>query len=145
MSNTREYAVESIVIALLATSSAFSGVQIVHKEEDTAAAKDRVIVSAAVKTPELPGFRPQANPIAWSSLVSIDARLSTRDAATIETWGNAIDALLQASAPGSVASLAASLFPSQNLDLYAAEGGERQGEDTEIRQRVRNLKAVWTE
>ena len=145
MSNTREYDVESIVIALLETSSALTGVQIVHREEDTRADVDRITVSAEVKVPELLGASPQVNPIAWGSMVNIDARLQTRDAATIETWGHAIDALLQAAPPAGVVSLAGTLFASQNLALYAAEGGSRESENVESRQRVRTVKAVWTE
>lgn len=145
MSNTREYDVESIVIELLKSSSALDGIQIVHQEEDESIDADRIIVGAEVKVPELPGASPQSNPIAWGSMVNIDARLQTRDADTIETWGHAIDTLLQSAPPAGVVTLAGTLFASQNLALYAAEGGTREGENVESRQRVRTVKAVWTE
>lgn len=144
MSTSSEYKIESIVIALIKTGATFASVSVVHHDEDTAAGKDRITVKCDPKAPMIPGKNPAASTRVFQAEVLIEAHFATRTAATLETWATDIDALLQASPPGSIVSLATTHFPS-GIMLDESERGARQEGSGAGRMREKMVRAIFRE
>lgn len=143
MSNTAEYNLETIIVALLDTNAALTQ-QLVHKDDDDGAEKDRIVVAVEPKMPAIKAYRETEKPPVWMATARITIHQATRDVAALETYANAVDATLQASTPdASIVTLATGLFPVGPVTISQSEEGSRHAEDVEVRLRERVYVCRW--
>lgn len=140
---TAEYNLETIIVAMLKTNTSLTQ-QIVHKDEDSSAAKDRIVVNVEPKTPGIMAYKQTEKPPSWQATARITLHEATRNVATMEGFLAAVDATLQASTPdASVVTLATGLFPIGPVTINQSEEGSRHGEDVDIRMRERTYVCRW--
>lgn len=143
MSNSSEYNLETIIVALLETNATLTQ-QIIHKDDDDGAQKDRIVVAVEPKMPAIKAYRETEKPKVWMSTARITIRQATRDVSAMEEYANAVDATLQASTPdAAIVTLATGLFPIGPVTISQSEEGSRQGEDVDVRIRERVYVCRW--
>lgn len=131
---------EAVIVAILSASADLIGFQIVQKDEDTAAQKDRIVVSANPREVELPGIEP-GTVKAWRVLCSVEIFYVTRAEATYDAAIAAIEAAMNAAEPPVAArALWVSSFPNGGTLEQTSDGADETGGNT--RQRSRTFRFI---
>lgn len=138
--------IEDIVIALLKTQAPFTvaataPVLNYDANGDTVDSRNRVVVKASEPVALVPSRTPTVANKVFQSEVEIMIKLVTQTSATMDTWEAAVDAAL-ATSPTAIQTLASASFANGFL-LDVNNGGNRQGEGAENRERTKTLTAVF--
>lgn len=133
--------IESVIIAMLTANTTLSALSIKHFDEDAATLKDRIVATAGEPTAYLGSFREDVPPKFWQSELSVTIHYATRTEATMDTWDAAIDTAMD-SAPAAAVTLANASFPT-GFRIMCIDSGQRQGEGSEQRMRVKMYRVIF--
>ncbi len=136
MSNTPQFNIESIMIALIKTQAPFTGSSVVlHGDEadtDLITKKNRVGVTASDPTAEIAARAPFLPDKVLVSDVEIKIRMTDDNVTLLDSWQLAIETAID-TAPAAIVTLATGLFP-HGFEVCAVtatnrnQGGDRQRE-----------------
>lgn len=136
MSDSLEYKCESVIIAILGASAGLSGFAIKHRDEDTAANKDRIVVSSSQREVELYG-KDLSVVRAWRINCMVELLYVTKDESGYDDKITAIEAALGAAQPpASVQALWASTFTIGAQLEQTSEGEASTDDKTRERRRT---------
>lgn len=139
---TSEYNIESIVILCLAAQAGLAGLSIKHHDEDTDAAKDRVVVRCEPREVLLNSSAPFRTAVMYQADLSIEIHVATRTASLVDTYGAAVDLAMNSAAPAGAIAAADAAFSS--LYIEADESGTRQEDGAETYIRTKNYKTTFS-
>lgn len=145
MSDSKEFQIETLIMAILSASSDLSGVTIAHYDSN-AEPSERIGVQVAPKTPLVPAKNTSTPAPIWQAQLTIYAeRLASAGVAAFETWRNAIDAALITNAyPAPVIAAATTAFPN-GLGIDTPGGGDLQAPQSDYRTLTRTFRVWWRE
>jgi hypothetical protein len=91
-----EYEIESVIIAKLAASGTFTGIDIEHwtEDESTVTKANRLTVKVDPKTPAVPPYNPIATVPVWRSTITVSAQHNGTDT-TFDAWREAVDSVVK--------------------------------------------------
>lgn len=131
----------AVEIALLQNQADLSGVSVVDYDTDAAANKDRIVVKAYPREPEI--YRHSTGRAQlYRVTVDVEIIMGTKSASTMDTYVAAVEAANRGSAPASVVTLAETYFSTYGLHVAQSPDGEKDGDGTPARHRVKTFHFV---
>ncbi len=136
----------TVEIALLSAQSALSGFSIVSYDDDDAAEKDRIVVTAQPRQVEIYDRR-GGDAILHKVQVDVEIILATRSVTALDTYILAAEQANTGTPAAAAVTLAQTLFPASNggLDVRQTDDGNREGEGTNARKRTKSFLFVGNE
>lgn len=133
----------AVEIALLSAQADLSGFSIVSYDDDDAAEKDRIVVTAQPRQVEI-AAKSSSDAALYRTQVDVEIILATRNVTALDTYIFAIEAANKGTPAAAAVTLAESLFP-DGLDVRQTDDGSREGEGTNARKRTKSFLFIGNE
>lgn len=131
----------AVEIAMLENQADLAGVSIVDYDTDAAGNKDRIVVKAYPREPEI--YRHSTGRAQmFRIVVDVELIMATKSATEMDTYVAAVEAANRGSAPASVVALANQWFSTYGLHVSQTADGEKTGDGSPARHRIKTFHFV---